>query len=272
MFTFSSSRALALRSALFALVSLPLHSQASEQTQVYVSTSLESNTAFTVSFDAAPRVSQLVSEGARVIRPHLLNQAQAHQSELIYWQGASLFSNTLSDATTDLLESVKADLHTLSAEWADDAEYKASVDALIGYIEDSTFRERLDVPLDEDFYLMGSRINPLANGDLTLILPRRPEQVTVIGAVVEPKHVPFATLTDANGYLAHIDTLNTFGISEVAVVAMNGELANHKIAYWNGEAQNIPPGAVIFVPFQRLPFGLSSLNEKLPRLLQHRVM
>lgn len=272
MFMFSSSRALALGSALFALVSFCLHAQASEQTQVYVSTSLESNTAFTVSFDVAPRVSQLVSEGAKIIRPHLLSQAQAHQSELIYWQGVSLFSNTLSDETAELLESVKADLHTLSAKWADDANYKKSVDALIGYIEDSTFRERLNVPVDEDLYLMGSRINPLVEGDLTLILPPRPEQVTVIGAVAEPKQVPFLTLSDANAYLALVDPLNTFGISEVAVVAPNGERATHNIAYWNGQDQNIPPGAMIFVPFQRLPFGLSSLNETLPRLLQHRVM
>lgn len=268
LFSFVSGRF--LRCALPAVLCLPLIAQASDNTQVFVTPSIESTTGFTLTFEHPPRVSQLVSESAAVIRPHLA--ASAHQSNVIDWQGAALFNHALSPETAQLLDSVKQDLKTLRAEWADDPTYANAVDALIDYVENATFRERLPLPLDEDHYLAGSHTNPLVTGKVTLILPSRAKQVSVIGAVTQPHTLPFTALTSAREYLAQSPTLNHFGISNVAVISPNGELAIHHTAYWNAQHQNVAPGAVIFVPFQRLPFGLASLNDTLPRLLQHRVM
>ncbi len=177
----------------------------------------------------------------------------------------------MSEETAQLLLSVQSDLETLKSEWKDDEELSGAVDSLSQFIASSTFKERLHVPLDQDIYLAGSKTNPLLNGNMTLLLPSKPTSVTVLGAVAKPTTLPFNALASADDYIDQASPVNTFGPSEVTVSQRDGSTAYHKVAYWNHIHEHVAPGALIFVPFQRLPWSVSELNQNISRLLQHWV-
>ncbi|WP_283131139.1 capsule biosynthesis GfcC family protein [Enterovibrio norvegicus] len=244
---------------------------AAEQTKVTVTTSADATRMYHVAFNGAPRVSQVVSQGAAVIRANA-NNILAHNTDTVYWKGAGLFDTADTPELASLKKTVTDNLNRLQEAWKDDAEKHASVTALSTFFAESHFQSRIQVPLDEDFYLSGSKLNPLVKGDLMLVLPSRPNNVWVIGAVTETTDADFQPDYVADDYVDITETLNTFGISDVTVIQPDGELEIHQTAYWNQMPKNLAPGAMIFVPFQGLPSALSSLNRDIPRLLQHRVM
>ncbi|MEZ8028834.1 capsule biosynthesis GfcC family protein [Enterovibrio norvegicus] len=244
---------------------------AAEQTKVTVTTSADATRMYHVAFNGAPRVSQVVSQGAAVIRANA-NNILAHNTDTVYWQGAGLFDKANTAEVDALKTAVTDNLNTLQEAWQDDAEKHASVTALSTFLAEAHFQSRIPVPLDEDFYLSGTKVNPLVQGDLMLVLPSRPNNVWVIGAVTEITDADFQPDYVADDYVNIAETLNTFGISDVTVIQPDGQLETHQTAYWNQIPKNLAPGAMIFVPFQGLPSALSSLNRDIPRLLQHRVM
>ncbi|CZF80157.1 hypothetical protein GCE9029_01890 [Grimontia celer] len=254
-----------------ALLAVPTIAHTAEQTVLTVKTATDDKRVYQVTFDGATRVSQVVSQGASVVRANATN-ILAHNTDTIFWQGAGLF-NTADTADIDALTArIENQLGSLKEQWKGDAEKLGAVSTLSDFLASSTFASRISVELDEDFYLAGSKVNPLVRGDLMLLLPSRPNNVWVIGAVTQTTDADFSPVYIADDYLDTADTLNNFGISEVSVVQPNGKLETHPVAYWNQVPKNVAPGAVIFVPFQSLPSELSSLNRDIPRLLQHRVM
>ncbi|MEZ8083403.1 capsule biosynthesis GfcC family protein [Enterovibrio norvegicus] len=271
----NTRRALLNMTVLFAasVFCLTLSGQAiaAEQTKVTVTTSADAKRMYHIAFNGAPRVSQVVSQGAAVIRANA-NNILAHNTDTVYWQGAGLFDAANTPELDALKKAVIDNLNTLQEAWQDDAEKHASVTALSTFLAEAHFQSRIQVPLDEDFYLSGTKVNPLVQGDLMLVLPTRPNNVWVIGAVTETTDADFHPDYVADDYVDIAETLNTFGISDVTVIQPDGELEIHQTAYWNQIPKNLAPGAMIFVPFQGLPSALSSLNRDIPRLLQHRVM
>lgn len=247
------------------------NSVVADQTTVTVTTSENAGRTYTVTFNTPPRISQLVSQSTALVRADT-KKALAHNTDTIYWQGAGLFDNANSEDLATLKVSVNNGITILKEEWSDDKERLAALNAFSDFVAKSTFLPRIHVPLDEDYYLAGSKVNPLVHGQLTLLLPSRPNNIWVVGAVTSPTNTDFHPGYVAGDYVKLADTLNTFGISEVSVIQPNGTLETHPIAYWNEVPKSIAPGAVIFVPFQGLPSELSSLNRDIPRLLQHRVM
>ncbi|SFP66946.1 capsule biosynthesis GfcC family protein [Enterovibrio norvegicus] len=244
---------------------------ATEHTKVTVTTSADAKHMYHVAFNGAPRVAQVVSQGAAVIRANA-NNILAHNTDTVYWQGAGLFDTAVTPELASLKKAVTDNLNKLQEAWQDDVEKNASVTALSTFLAEAHFQSRIHVPLDEDFYLSGSKVNPLVQGDLMLVLPTRPNNVWVVGAVTETTDADFHPDYVADDYVDIAETLNTFGISDVTVIQPDGHLETHQTAYWNQIPKNLAPGAMIFVPFQGLPSALSSLNRDIPRLLQHRVM
>ncbi|PKF49215.1 hypothetical protein AT251_20565 [Enterovibrio nigricans] len=155
-----------------------------------VITSSETPSEFTINFDGTPRASQVVSQGAQLVKRQT-DGTLAHGSDAIYWLGAGLFDDEAGNAK-ELLLSVNKTLSLATEIWQDDDEKLEAVKQLSVFINASLFKTRIPVTLDEDFYLAGSRSNPLVDGDLTLLLPKRPDSVQVIGAVLHPQTVPFS--------------------------------------------------------------------------------
>ncbi|MDD1782464.1 capsule biosynthesis GfcC family protein [Enterovibrio sp. ZSDZ35] len=241
-----------------------------ENNNLTVITAIDSPSEFKIRFDGVPRASQIASQGTQLVRSQTDNTL-AHGTDAIYWLGAGLFDNDTGNAE-QLLSSVNKMLSHVTQIWQNDDEKLEAVKQLQDFIHASLFKTRIPVTLDEDFYLAGSRINPLVDGNLTLLLPKRSDSVQVIGAVLHPQTVPFSVTHSADDYLSVATPLHSFGNSTAFVVQPNGEIEEHPIAYWNAQPKNIAPGAIVYMPFQRLPSALSSLNTDIVQLLQHRVM
>ncbi|WP_407330975.1 capsule biosynthesis GfcC family protein [Enterovibrio sp. 27052020O] len=242
-----------------------------QTTTVTVMTGSQAQQAYSVTFDGRPRVSQVIDQG-RVLVAQKSQNMLAHTTDVIYWQGAGLFEHSVSGENDALLADVTTKLAALAERWQDDEEKLSAVNSLSEFLASSTFQTRITVELDHDFYLAGSKVNPLVEGELTLLLPPRPNHVWVVGAVATSTDAVFSPSHVADDYLDIANTLNIFGISDVSVIQPGGKLETHQVAYWNGIPKNIAPGAVVYVPFQGLPSALKSLNRDIPRLLQHRVM
>ncbi|OEE61118.1 polysaccharide synthesis [Enterovibrio norvegicus FF-454] len=242
-----------------------------QQTTVSVVTNDSAEKTYSVVFDGRPRVSQVVEQGLTLVTQERPNKL-AHAADVIYWQGAGLFDSSASNDSDVLLADITTKLTTLAERWQDDEDKLSAVNALSEFLASSIFQTRIAVELDQDFYLAGSNVNPLVKGELTLLLPPRPNHVWVIGAVEKANDTDFSPRHIAGDYLKLAETLNTFGINDVSVIQPGGALETHHVAYWNEIPKNIAPGAVIFVPFQGLPSALASLNRDIARLLQHRVM
>ncbi|OEE68095.1 polysaccharide synthesis [Enterovibrio norvegicus FF-33] len=259
--------------AVIATIILVVFSQSAfaEQTVLTVTTGDSAKKTYSVTFNGSPRVSQVVEQGRSLVTKNGQNML-AHSTDVIYWQGAGLFNNSLSDGTSALYDGVTRQLSALTEHWQGDDEKRAAVQSLSEFLAASTFKNRIDVELDHDFYLAGSKVNPLVQGGLTLLLPPRQNHVWVIGAVAQSTDTDFSPSRATDDYLTPLDTLNLFGINNVSVVQPDGVLETHKVAYWNEVPKNVAPGAIIFVPYQGLPSALKSLNGDIPRLLQHRVM
>ncbi|MDD1796049.1 capsule biosynthesis GfcC family protein [Enterovibrio sp. ZSDZ42] len=241
------------------------------QTRVTVINATKDTRHFSVTFDGSPRASQVISQGALLARQHAAN-IQGHNSDPIFWQGAGLFSDSDNNDVENLRTQVLEALSLLETEWRDDHAALNAVESLVAFLSESTFKQRVAIAVDEDVYLAGGRINPLLAGDLTLLLPSRPKNVWVLGAVKQTADLDFSPLKLAGDYADVADTLDMFGTSEVDVIQPDGHQETHKVAYWNEVPRNLAPGALIYVPFSGLPSELSSLNHLIPTLLQHRVM
>ncbi|STO57321.1 SLBB-domain like (DUF1017) [Grimontia hollisae] len=256
---------------LFCFVLTPHAAIATEETAVTVTSSVDADKHLSLSFNNAPRISQLVSEGASVIRAHI-SETKAHSTDSIYWTGAGLFSDDEDTSLNALSSSVINKLNKLAELWYSDSKKRDGVLSLCDFIAASTFKPRLTVTLDEDVYLAGTQQNPLMKGRFYFQLPSRPTHIWITGAVAKTQKIPFSAPFFASDYLNNTTTLNTFGISNVSVIQPNGELETHHVSYWNHQPAGLAPGAIIFVPFQHLPTDLDVLNQEIPRLLQHRVM
>lgn len=89
---------------------------------------------------------------------------------------------------------------------------------------------------------------PLAAGD-RLILPARPRQVQVVGAVVQACTLAHAPLRTARDYLSDCPRLPAADRDRVYVIQPDGRVFEHGIALWNREdALTLAPGARLYVP------------------------
>ena len=75
------------------LLTVPALAHTAEQTVLTVKTAADDNRAYQVTFDGAPRVSQVVSQGASLVKANA-NSILAHNTDTIFWQGAGLFDTS----------------------------------------------------------------------------------------------------------------------------------------------------------------------------------
>lgn len=108
----------------------------------------------------------------------------------------------------------------------------------------------------------------LEHGD-QLIYPRRPDQVRVMGAVVEDcvlQHDPAMQLHD---YLANCRRHALADRDTSYLIQPDGNVSQHGSAYWNLEEANVAVGAVIYVPLQnrKLSPTTDGLNDDMAAML-----
>lgn len=111
--------------------------------------------------------------------------------------------------------------------------------------------------------------NPLLEPGDSLLYPRRPDQVRVLGAVQSVCSLPFDAHLQPRDYLRQCPLHRRADPSYLYVIQPNGVVQSVGVGYWNAESLNIAVGAVLYVPIN--PLHLSDetpdLNKELAAML-----
>ncbi|HEY4292277.1 YjbF family lipoprotein [Luteibacter sp.] len=103
--------------------------------------------------------------------------------------------------------------------------------------------DRLEVTPADDW--------PVREGD-TLLYPRRPTDIRVVGAVDKACHLPQVPMQDARRYLSACTASAAADPDTIYIVQPDGAVFEQGTALWNrGPPRPLAPGAWIYVPFDR---------------------
>ncbi|PSW19500.1 polysaccharide synthesis [Photobacterium sanctipauli] len=194
------------------------------------------------------------------------SKVEAIQSNDIYWLGAGLYTGFPHPDKALVINQLEQ--LALQSNNNDKAIYIALSQALTQL----TIGERIFTPLDYDVVRITPSANPLVNQDVSLVLPKRPQSVYVLGAVAKPGDIPWQTRLNADGYIAHTQPSSLGDNSVATVIQPDGTVESHSIAYWNQNHQDIAPGAIVYLGFSSLPSGYRSLNDEIINILRNRAL
>jgi protein involved in polysaccharide export with SLBB domain len=107
----------------------------------------------------------------------------------------------------------------------------------------------------------------LEPGDL-LVVPKRPNDVSVVGAVLNPGALQFRSGQRAGDYLRAAGGAQRFAdTSRAFVVLPNGQTQPAGLSAWNFSPEPIPPGSMLVVPQDPSPFETWGFIRDLTQLL-----
>lgn len=107
----------------------------------------------------------------------------------------------------------------------------------------------------------------LEPGDL-LVVPKRPNDVSVVGAVLNPGALQFRSGQRAGDYLRAAGGAQRFAdTSRAFVVLPNGQTQPAGLSSWNVSPEPIPPGSMVVVPQDPSPFETWGFIRDLTQLL-----
>ncbi|MCR0981956.1 polysaccharide biosynthesis/export family protein [Roseomonas populi] len=94
----------------------------------------------------------------------------------------------------------------------------------------------------------------LEPGDL-IVMPKRPNEVTVVGAVLNPGSLQFATGWKASQYVRGAGGEQRFAdISRAFIVLPNGQSVPAGLGSWQAGGPPVPPGSLVVVPQDPSPY------------------
>lgn len=94
----------------------------------------------------------------------------------------------------------------------------------------------------------------LEPGDL-ILMPKRPNEVTVVGSVQNPGSMQFATGWRARDYVSAAGGAQRFAdLGRAFIVLPNGQSAAAGLGSWQGGGPPVPPGSLVIVPNDPSPF------------------
>lgn len=217
-----------------------------------------------LSYSAPVRMKQVLSDSLTHLPAFLANDVKPDSR--IYWTGAALFH-----AFPHPQQHVVVDqLNQLATYWHNEQQQAAL--NLSQQIEQLTTGERIFTSLDYDNVRLNKQANTLIKQNLTLIIPPRPKQILVLGALEKPIWAKWQTRFDAENYLNQSKPLSNANNSDAWVIQPDGTVEKHPIAYWNRAHHDIAPGAIVYLGFSSLPNGFETLNEDIINLLRNRAL
>ncbi|PKM30352.1 MAG: hypothetical protein CVV07_08050 [Gammaproteobacteria bacterium HGW-Gammaproteobacteria-11] len=111
--------------------------------------------------------------------------------------------------------------------------------------------------------------NPSLEPGDSLLYPRRPDQVRVMGAVVADCELAFDAALQPRDYLRQCPQHDRADPSYLHVIQPDGVVQSVGVGYWNAESLSIAVGAVLYVPIN--PLHLSDdtpdLNKEMAAML-----
>lgn len=107
----------------------------------------------------------------------------------------------------------------------------------------------------------------LEPGDM-LVVPKRPNDVSVVGAVLNPGALQFRSGQRASDYVQAAGGPQRFAdISRAFVVLPNGQTQPAGLSSWNWSPEPIPPGSMVVVPQDPSPFETWGFIRDLTQVL-----
>lgn len=238
-------------------------------TQLSVSTSASHTPQLHITYPAAIRVGQAVQDGLTQLP--LYNQTIKNEPVSIYWLGAALLDT---NNTAELEVTRKQVLQQLAdmGEQVDNSQYIAKLAKFAQFLRNIKLGQRVNQPLDLDLVRITDAYNPVIDGDFLLVLPPRPTTVTVVGAVAQTGEQAWQSRASSKDYLNQAGLLDDAENSFVWIIQPDGNAIKQPIAYWNHQAQDIAPGAILFVEFTALFADHAELNNNIIELLKNRAL
>jgi polysaccharide export outer membrane protein len=107
----------------------------------------------------------------------------------------------------------------------------------------------------------------LEPGDL-IVIPKRPNEVTVVGSVLNPGSLQFQSGWRASDYVRAAGGTQRFAdASRAFIVLPNGQSAPAGISGWQAGGPPVPPGSLVVVPQDPSPFETRGLIRDLTAVL-----
>ncbi|ESE41275.1 capsule biosynthesis GfcC family protein [Shewanella decolorationis] len=238
-------------------------------TQLFVSTSASNPPQLQITYPSAIRVGQAVQDGLTQLP--FYNQTTKNEAMPIYWLGAALL-DTKNTATLEVTrQQVLQELANMGKQ-VDNSQFIAKLAKFAQYLRNIKLGQRLNQPLDLDLIRITDAFNPVIDGDFLLVLPPRPTTITVVGAVERTGEQLWQSRASSKDYLTQAGLLDNAENSFVWIIQPDGNAIKQPIAYWNYQAQDIAPGAILFVEFSALFDDLEKLNNNIIELLKNRAL
>ncbi|MGL4711543.1 MAG: capsule biosynthesis GfcC family protein, partial [Shewanella sp.] len=219
------------------------------QTQLSITTSSQQEAPVHMSYPTGVRVGQVVQDGLQQLP--LYNSATNKEVIAVYWLGAALLDTENTAALETKRQQVLTRLSQMGAA-KDNSAYIAKLAKLAQFIRNISIGQRVIQPLDIDLIRINDSYNAQIDGRFLLVLPPRPTTVTVVGAVAQTGVLPWKSQLSSKDYLRQAGILDNAETRFVWIIQPDGQAIKQPIAYWNHQAQDIAPGATLYVEFSSL--------------------
>lgn len=251
------------------LVSSVLSTAAHAETQLFVTTSSHQEAQLHIVYPTGIRIAQAVQDGIQQLP--LYNKTNNKEVAPIYWLGAALLDIENTAALETKRQQILSQLAQMG-EATNDSRYIAKLAQLAQFLRGIKLGQRVIQPLDIDVIRITESYNAIIDGKYQLVLPPRPTTITVLGAVTQTGNMTWQSQANSKDYLTQAGLLDNAQTSFVWIIQPDGKAIKQPIAYWNHQAQDIAPGATLFVEFSSLFDGYAHLNENIIELLRNRVL
>ncbi|MEH6388813.1 MAG: capsule biosynthesis GfcC family protein [Pseudomonas profundi] len=210
--------------------------------------------------------SYMFAPGSRLLDASATGKVSAQAWAL----GAALLRQSAMEPQVRLKAGILFDLqiNRVHALAEDNVDLQALIDRLKITIESMPVTGRIVAQLNPLQQLLPANNDPLENGD-RIRYPRRPDHVTVTGAVERDCKLNFSPAFQPADYLRLCNRLSLADPSYIYVIQPDGKLMLHGIAHWNAEQANVAVGAVLYVPVKpgRLSAETPDINRELAEFL-----
>ncbi|MGF1740561.1 capsule biosynthesis GfcC family protein [Vibrio profundum] len=215
-------------------------------------------------YPSPPRLSQVVTDALKTEHKNITD---------VDWLSSALYDlDTPERDWSPVFDAATQQLH-LSSEAT-----RGQWEAFLRQVKSMHFSVRFSGSVDPDYTRLAIKNNPSLTGHYLLSLnsEKNIHGVTVMGNVHTAKSYPWQPQQSIQAYLALAQPLdNTLG--EIWVIQPDGKVYQPKIGYWNSQAFNLAPGAILYVPLdvdtdKPLPTSPGkNLNQLIVELLSNNV-
>jgi len=126
---------------------------------------------------------------------------------------------------------------------------------LVAKLRDATPVGRVVIESDPTVLEVDPSLDTILQPDDRLVIPKRPNWISVSGAVLNPGTVQFAPGSDPRKYIEMVGGFSDAADKKrVFVVFPDGRAQPVRTSYWNFESVQLIPGSSVVVPMDATPF------------------